>query len=91
MFDTKEKALEHFEINQKEWLDKARQVAKIICSEKGTVTTDDVRGRLEFPEGFNKKTLGAMFSDKNQWRAIGYLNSRIKTSHSRIIRVFERV
>lgn len=68
-------------------LDMARDAAIKIAAEKGEVTIDDVREYLPKLEYGN--WAGSVFKGP-EWVCVGFIPSRHKNSHARIIRVWKR-
>lgn len=84
---SKQQALDLFEEHRKAYLSHARDVAERIFYAKGHVTTDDVREECPVPSMFSAKVLGAVFN-KERWESTGFTQTKIKTSHGRVVRVW---
>jgi len=87
MPETKQIAMNLFEMTRKEFLDYARWIAKDICRKKGHVTSDDVREFAKLPPNIDGRVYGAIFSG-DEWIKTGYTQTKIKSSHGRPIAVF---
>lgn len=87
IFKTKQMAFDVFELQRKEFLDYARWTARKICQEKGHVTTDDVREIVQLPKGIDGRVYGAIFNNK-EWVKTGYTQTKVTSSHGRIIAVY---
>jgi hypothetical protein len=90
-FDTKEDAMQAFEVTRKAYLDLARAAAIRIAKEgNGTCTVIDVRSAVPPPDHVDGRVMGAVFNTK-QWKNIGYEKSPRRTSHNRPIARFEYI
>lgn len=85
---SKEEALELLESKRMEFVSLCRNVATSIYKINGQVTIDDVRQRVELPEGVDGRVFGAVFNSK-EWEKVGYTTTKIKTSHRRPIGIFK--
>ena len=86
--DTKENALDLLEETRSAFLAECRRVAYAVALNNGRVTIDDVRDRLELPQGVDGRVFGAVFNSK-EWERIGYTQTKRKTSHRRPIAIFK--
>ena len=77
-------------LNNKEFIDEARSIARFICRQKGTICMDDVR-RVTESRGLEPKTsaaFGAIFRS-GEWMFTGeWRNSTYISNHSRVNRVW---
>lgn len=84
---SRDEALELFEIHRAEWLATARGVAIRLYQREGRpITVDDVRAECPPPAGSDPRVMGGVFVG---WTPVGYTNSRRRTCHGRPIRQFE--
>ena len=76
-------------IRNGKWLSTMRHKARQIATERGTVTSDDIQDfceRLRFwPTHHN--AMGAVFK-RDEWEAVGWIESRRPSAHARAIRVW---
>ena len=84
----KKQALDLFEIKRKEFLSNARWVAKRLAYKKGQVTIDDVREQVKIPDFIDGRVMGAVFN-RDEWEKVGYINTKVKSSHGRPVAVFK--
>lgn len=84
---SKQIAMDIFEVTRREFLDYARWTARKICSEKGHVTSDDVRELVKLPKGVDGRVCGAIFRG-TEWKKTGYTQTKISSSHRRPIGIF---
>jgi len=84
---SRDEALELFEIHRAAWLAKARTAALQLYRRVGRpITVDDVRAECPPPEFSDPRVMGAVFTG---WTPVGFTNSRRRTCHGRPIRLFE--
>lgn len=84
---SRDEALELFEVHRAEWLAAARQTAILLYRrEQRPITVDEVRAECPPPAGVDPRVMGAVFSG---WTPVGFTNSRRRTCHGRPIRQFE--
>ena len=85
---SKEEALELLEEKRSNFLSHCRQVALSVYLNRGEVTIDDVRRRVELPKDIDGRVFGAVFNTAD-WEKVGYTTTKIKTSHRRPIGIFK--
>lgn len=68
----------------REWLDKARDLAKAIAGAHGEITIDDIRDRWLYPVAFTAWA-GSIFRG-DEWECVGYVQARHEKSHCRIVK-----
>lgn len=93
---SKSEAMTLFEKERADFLANARWTAYQIGKNKGAVTIDDVRSEIKVPSFVNAKVLGAVFNqrdhmDKPLWEKIGYQQTKVKSSHGRLVTVWRHV
>lgn len=79
--------LDTVEANYADWLTKARQWARQLAWERGTVTSDDVQLRCRRPAGVGPNAVGAIFRGK-EWVRVGDTFSARPETHGRRIGVW---
>lgn len=87
MTQTKHQVMSLFEENREGLLVWARNVARQLARQQGTVTIDDVRRRIEVGQEVDKRVFGAVFMGK-KWECVGYKKSTVPTSHSRPVGIW---
>ena len=87
MIETKNEALDVLEETRKDFIEKCREVGRVIALEKGSVNIDDIREKIKLPEGMNGNVFGAVFRG-SEWQHSGFMKSKIKTNHERIIGIY---
>ena len=86
----KQQAFDFFEAYRFEYLESARKVADSLWREnQQPISTDDIRARIQPPEGVNPTVMGAVFKSK-EWTAVGLVNSKRPEAHGRAIRTFAK-
>jgi len=70
----------------REWLERARQIARTLTSAHGEVTIDDVRARWIYSIPFGNWA-GSVFKG-GEFVCVGYQETEHKGSHGRIIKVW---
>jgi hypothetical protein len=89
MIHTKDDALQAFELNRKEFLERCRAIARRAAYSNPfrQATIDDVREEIVLPEGVDGRVFGAVFS-RDEWERIGFTKSKQSINHGRPISVF---
>ena len=87
MIETKQQALNLFEVTRGEFLLFARWVAKKIAKKQGNVTIDDIRNEVKVPLNLDGRVLGAVFNTP-EWEKVGYAQTKVKSSHGRVVAVW---
>ena len=67
----------------KQFLEKARKVAKEIAINKGSVSADNIKERIKIPKGLSPNIMGGVFT--NEFVKKGYRKSTDKLAKGRII------
>lgn len=80
-------ALDLFEWAQPDYLSKARETARQICLERGSVTVDDIRKVLPPPKHIDGRIMGSLLRAP-EFEKISYENSDRRTCHARPIARF---
>jgi hypothetical protein len=84
---SRDEALDLFEVHRAAWLAEARQAAILLYRRvERPITVDDVRAECPPPGYYDPRVMGAVFTG---WNAVGYINSRRRACHGRPIRLFE--
>lgn len=88
--DQKELGLYAVELNNTDFVAKARHVARLICTVSGSVTIDEVRTHpcMKGLQPSSPNTWGAVFHETG-WRFLHYEPSQVKSNHARCIRRWE--
>lgn len=83
----KELGLYATELNNTDFIEKARQVARLICAVQGSVTVDEVRTHpsMQGLQPSSSNTYGAIFHCAG-WKCIGFEPSQVKRNHARFVR-----
>ena len=71
------------------WLEDARRLALYLADQQGTVTADDLRGRIELPPGAHRNLWGAVWNDP-RFKRVGYRKAQHPDAHARVIAVWSR-
>jgi hypothetical protein len=79
-----------FEIRDTEFLSRCRALAVEVCQTQGTVCINDIRARIQLPEGMHPSVLGSVFKSK-QFQAIGFTEATHPKAHARVIRVYKLI
>lgn len=77
-----------FEVRDTEFLSRCRQLAVEVCHLQGTVCINDIRARIDLPEGMHPSVLGSVFKNK-RFQAIGFTEATHREAHARVIRVYK--
>ncbi len=88
----KQLAFDLFKQHRAELVRRAVRIMAQIATERGTVTTDDVREMMSIPSNVNPKWLGVVpviLARKGILRHAGYVKSRRAKAHGREIKVWE--
>lgn len=85
--DLRDLNLDLFEIRDAEFLSHCRSVAKRVAMERGSVSINDVRERIELPVNINPSVFGAVFKGR-EFKPVGYTEARHKSAHARAVRVY---
>ena len=72
------------------FLAEARTLARELLQTRDTITVDDIRERLEIPEGMDKRVMGAVFNHKHFEGTGDYVKSRRADCHHRPVQKFRR-
>lgn len=84
---SRDEALDLFEIHRAAWLAEARRVAILLYRRvERPITVDDVRAECPPPAYSDPRVMGAVFTG---WTPVGFTNSRRRACHGRPIRLFE--
>lgn len=85
-YDQKELGLYATELNNKDFVQLARDVAKLISAERGSVTIDDVRQHpaVRDRQPSSPNTWGAVFHESG-WQFVTYEPSTTRSNHYRRI------
>lgn len=85
---SRDEALELFEIHRAEWLANARSVAAQLYRRTGRpITVDDIRDKCPPPPGWDPRVMGGVFAAG--WTPVGYTRSLRRACHRRPIRTFK--
>jgi hypothetical protein len=79
-----------FEVRDTEFLSVCRQLAVEVCRAQGTVCINDIRARVELPQGMHPSVLGSVFKQK-KFQAIGFTEASHPQAHARVIRVYKLI
>lgn len=84
--EQKELGLWASELNNADFVSKAREVARLICAVSGSVTVDQVRTHpsMKDLQPSSSHVYGTLFNEKG-WRCIGIEPSKMKSNHARRI------
>lgn len=78
-----------FELQRAEFLAHCRDVAeRLYVLLNRSISIDDVRAEVKVPSMFSAKVLGAVFNTE-RWQKTGYEPTKIKTSHGRLVTLWE--
>ena len=83
----KDEALDALEVARAGWITKARSWAVAYCRMHGSVTTDDLHAYCPPPADIDPRIMGAIMRQP-QFRVDGYMNSKRRECHGRLICVF---
>jgi hypothetical protein len=83
-----ENAAPRFDTGKMEWLATARDAARRIARENGTVTIDEVREFCPPPDGVDPRVMGAVMQPR-EFQLIKFVESRRKACHGRHIGLFK--
>ena len=86
--ETKRVQLDIFEQRDNEFLERCRNLARLICRERGQVSINDIREFVTVPSGVHPSVLGAVFRTK-EFRPVGYTEATHKEAHARAVRVYQ--
>lgn len=79
--------LDLFELRDAEFLTECRSLAKRVAMERGQVSINDVRERIELPVNMNPSVFGAVFKTR-EFKPVGYTEAKHKSAHARAVRVY---
>ena len=82
-----QKILPLFEESRREWLERAREVARSLGRQQSEVTVNDVRKIIPPPIGCDPRVMGAVFLRK-EWRLLRHERSARQVCHERPVGVF---
>ena len=80
--------LDIFEQRDNEFLERCRNLARLICRERGQVSINDIREFITVPSGVHPSVLGAVFRTK-EFMAVGYTEANHREAHARVVRVYQ--
>ena len=83
----KQRQLDIFEQRDHEFLERCRQLAELICRDRGQVSINDIRAYIQVPPGVHPSVLGAVFRTK-QFRKVGLTEATHPQAHARVVRVY---
>ena len=83
----KHEAHQAFEERAGWWLGQARRVAREVCREKGSVTSDDVLAVVGLPNGVHHNVVGTIFKERC-WVRVGFTQTKRPEGHARLIGVW---
>ena len=81
-------ALSLFETTRKAWLEEARAEAIRHASTHGQVTNNDVRQKVQLPEGVHPNAWGAVLKCK-ELKAVGFDQAHHPAAHARVVRIYK--
>lgn len=88
---TKQEAMDAFEVHRAEWLAQARTIALQLGKSGAPITVNDVRKVAPpLPDSVDGRVYGAIFNTPD-WECIGYVKSTRRVSHGRPVAQFRRV
>lgn len=79
--------LDLFELRDAEFLSECRNLAKRVAMERGQVSINDIRERVELPANLNPSVFGAVFKTRD-FKPVGYTEAKHKSAHARAVRVY---
>jgi len=84
-----EAVLPLYEQHRADWLEQARQEARLLAERHDFVTIEMVRERCPPPAGVDPRVMGAVFT-RAEWENCGYVMGKRKESHGRPVAQFRR-
>jgi hypothetical protein len=78
---------EMFDNARGQWLARARQAARNLAAQRGSVTIDEVRAVCPPPDDVDPRVMGAVFK-RAEFELVDYIESRRKVCHGRHIGIF---
>lgn len=84
-----EAVLPLYEQHRADWLEQARQEARLLAERHNFVTIEMVRERCPPPAGVDPRVMGAVFT-RSEWENCGYVIGKRKESHGRPVAQFRR-
>jgi hypothetical protein len=75
-------------LNNFDWVDKARVVAKSLAVKHGAISIDDVLSAFPRPPSVHPNATGAIFKEKI-WVKVGYKPSEKPSARARIVGVYK--
>lgn len=80
-------ALSLFETTRKAWLEEARAEAINHARTHGQVTINDVRQKVQLPEGVHPNAWGAVLKCK-ELKPVGFDQAHHPAAHARVVRIY---
>jgi hypothetical protein len=80
--------LDLFEQRDADFLVRCRVVAAEVCRQRGSVSINDVRERVQIPAHLHPSVLGAVFRTK-QFVKVGLVEANHPQAHARVVRVYQ--
>ena len=73
---------------REDWIAYARAVAVEIAEARGQVTINDVRERVELPDGFPPNAWGAVLRG-DAFEPVGFCQATHPSAHARVVRIYK--
>lgn len=85
--DLQSRGIERVCRNNSEWIAHAKEVAKKVALERGSVSSDDIHELCPPPPGAHPNVMGAVFKNIGL-RVISFMTTNRPSGHGRLIRVY---
>lgn len=73
---------------REDWIAYARAVAVEVAEANGQVTINDIRERIELPDGFPANVWGAVLKG-DIFEPVGFCQATHPSAHARVVRIYK--
>lgn len=73
---------------REDWIAYARAVAVEVAEANGQVTINDIRERVELPDGFPANVWGAVLRG-DAFEPVGFCQATHPSAHARVVRIYK--
>jgi hypothetical protein len=76
-----------FQLTKNQWIEMARQTARELLGNGGTITIEEVLARTPRPAWIHRNSTGSVFQH-HDFKAVGYTQAKKASSNRRVIRLW---
>ena len=77
-------------LNNFDWVDEARKIAKELAAKNGSVSIDEVLSACPRPAQVHPNATGSVFKEKI-WAKVGYKPSEKPSAHARVVGIYKLI